>query len=547
LFAAAAIATHAGQWTTSGKTRLIDSLLTYLCQQNRFMGVVCIREHNKTVFNKAYGMMGAEAGRPVAARADTKYRIGSISKTYTAVMIMQLLEEKKLSLDDTLAKYFKEIPNAGKITLKQLLLHQSGLYNFTDDPQWKETYTYVSQKEMLDRFAKQQPVFAPGTQTAYSNTNYMLLGYIIEQITEKSLAENLQRRICKKIGLQHTLLPGGKTAIGRNEAISFSLNKGRWEPVAEMHVSVAEGAGGIIATAEEVGKFYEALLQRRLLQGATLEQMLPVEGENNITGINSFGYGIHSVPFGKEHSGYGHSGHIDAFSTMACYFPGDKISISLFDNGEVMGINQVAIYILSILFDKPYTFPDFTTTALTAQDIAGLAGIYATQELPLEITVKAHGNELWAQASGQDSFPLVALTRDKFEFKEADITMSFTRDEKGVGQKLAMVQDGEKLVLARKDPAASSRPSAEVAEAILSSYEGIYSAPSFPLKITIRKNGKRLSGQATGQSSFPLEAVSDTEFEFTQADLKIIFKKDHEGKTIGMTLVQGTRIELLKE
>lgn len=530
------------------KVRAIDSLLDYLYKEKRFMGSVCIREHGKPVFNKAYGIIGEKSNKPVPANTGSKYRIGSISKTYTAVMIMQLAEAKKLSLDDKLSKYFSMIPNADKINIRQLLNHQSGLYNFTNDLQWRSQYTPVSKAEMLAAFAKDTPDFEPGTKTEYSNTNYMLLGYIIEQVTRKSFNDNLQELIGKKLGLKSTSLPKGGTDISKNEAFSFMLQDDQtWERIEEIHVSASDGAGGIIANAEEVNRFFEALLQHKLLTAASVQQMLPIPGKNDITPINSYGYGLVTMPFGSDHIGYGHSGHIDGFYTMCGYFPEDQLSVSFFNNGEVMSFNQINIYLLSIIFDKAYTFPDFKKVAVSDNELKGLSGTYHADGVPMDVAVMAYGNKLWAQASGQDSFLLTAIGKDKFEFQQADIMMSFTRDKDKLAQSLIMEQGGDKLVMNRITAVNAPATGLMVDAALLSKYEGIYSAPDLPMKLTIRKTGTGISGQGTGQPEFPLTAVNETTFRFDPIGLEVIFKSSADGVITGMVLTQGKTIELKKE
>ncbi|RYD99234.1 MAG: serine hydrolase [Sphingobacteriales bacterium] len=532
---------------TPEKIKVIDSLLTYLYKEKKFMGSVCIREQGKPLFSKAYGIIGKKNGKPVPANTASKYRIGSISKTYTAVMIMQLAEAKKLSLDDTLSKYFNMIPNAKKISIRQLLTHQSGLYNFTNDLQWSSQYTPVSKKEMLAAFAKDKPDFEPGSKTAYSNTNYMLLGYIIEQVTGKSFNDNLQELICKKLGLKNTSLPKGGTDIIKNEAFSFMLQDDQtWEQIDEIHVSASDGAGGIIAPVEEVNRFFEALIQHKLLTSGSVQQMLPVQGENAINPINSYGYGLETLPFGEDHIGYGHSGHIDGFYTMCGYFPEEQLSISFFDNGKVMSFNQINIYLLSIIFDKAYTFPDFKKITVTESALTGLSGIYRAEGVPMDVTVAAYGNKLWARASGQDSFLLTAIGTDKFEFQQADIMMRFVRDKQGLVQSLTMEQGGDELVMNRV--IASNDVAIKVVDAaLLSKYEGVYSAPDFPMKLTIRKTGTGISGQGTGQPEFPLTAVSESTFKFDPIGLELTFKNSADGVVTGMIVTQGKTFELKKE
>jgi len=524
----------------------IDSFLTYLAGQNRFMGAVSILQDGKTVFNKAYGIMGTDReGKPIAADAHTRYRIGSISKTYTAVMIMQLVQTKKLSLDDKLSRFYKDIPNADQITIRQLLTHQSGLYNYTDDPEWANTTSPVSEADLLKKFATQKPDFEPGTSMAYSNTNYVLLGFIVSKLTGMSYNDALQQFICKKASLR-AVLPSGNAVTVQNEAVSFILEHDQWEPVPETHVTAAAGAGGIIASAEATARFLEALFELKLTDSNSLQQMLPGAESGKISELNSYGFGIFTMPFGK-HTGYGHNGHIDAFHTSVGYFPEDKLTISIFANGLNMPLNDIAIGVLSIIYQQPYTFPDFKTVAVSETELDQLSGVYSTSAVPMKITISQKEGVLWAQATGQDAFPTEALSGDRFEFKPAGILMEFDRDATGKGHRFMLHQGGSIIPFVRADSALLNQQVIEVDGKILATYEGVYSSAGFPLKIMIRKEGNQLTAQATGQSAFPLDAISTTEFKFDAAGIRITFRVDENGKVSGLALKQGKEYVLDKE
>lgn len=212
-----------------------------------------------------------------------------------------------------------------------------------------------------------------------------------------------------------------------------------------------------------------------------------------------------------------------------------------------MSFNQINIYLLSIIFDKSYTFPDFKKVAISGQELKGLGGTYRAEGVPMDVTVMAYGNKLWAQASGQDSFLLSAIGKDKFEFSQADITMSFVRDKDNRAQSLIMVQGGDKLVMKRIDAGNTAAAGVIVDAALLRKYEGVYSAPDFPMKLTIRKTGSGISAQGTGQPEFSLTAVNETTFRFDPINLELIFKSSADGVITGMVLTQGKTIELKKE
>ena len=204
----------------SVNTAKLDSFFTSLEANNKMMGSVAVAKNGKLLYTRSVGYAQVAAGAGVKADGNTKYRIGSISKMFTATMIFQLFEEKKLTPETKLASFFPEIPNADKITIAQMLSHHSGIYNFTNDStyvQWMEQPK--TQKEMLAIMAAHTPAFAPGEKAEYSNANYVLLGYIIERTTKSTYSEQLKKRVLDKAGLKNTAY-GGKINTQKHEALS---------------------------------------------------------------------------------------------------------------------------------------------------------------------------------------------------------------------------------------------------------------------------------------------------------------------------------------
>jgi D-alanyl-D-alanine carboxypeptidase len=164
----------------------LDSLLDVLAANNKAMGSLVLSKHGAVVYNKAIGYSTISGDKREPATANTIYRVGSITKMFTATMIFQLIDEGKLSLTTTLDKYYRQFPNAGTITISHILSHRSGLFNYTSDSLFLKSMTQPkTKKEMLAIMAKHPADFPPDEKFAYSNTNYVLLGYIIEQITRK--------------------------------------------------------------------------------------------------------------------------------------------------------------------------------------------------------------------------------------------------------------------------------------------------------------------------------------------------------------------------
>ena len=190
----------------------LDQFFDALSANDKGMGSLAISKDGKVIYSRAVGISHIGDKGYVPADTKTKYRIGSITKMFTATLVFQLVEEGKLKLDDTLNKFFPEIPNAKKITVAQMLNHHSGIHNITDDAANYLSYSRRPQtrEQMLAIIAKTTPDFEPGAKAAYSNSNYILLGYIVEKLTGKSYKDALNERIAAKINLADTYY-GGKT------------------------------------------------------------------------------------------------------------------------------------------------------------------------------------------------------------------------------------------------------------------------------------------------------------------------------------------------
>lgn len=394
----------------------LDSLFNLLSEKGKAMGSVAISQNGKLVYTKTIGFSHRDKGKPTVPNANTKYRIGSISKMFTAVMIYQLIEEKKLSLSTPLSKFFPKIPNAKKITIAQMLGHQSGIYSFTNEPDYLEWNQYpITQKELVKLIAKAEPAFEPGTKTEYSNSNYVLLGYIIEKLAKMPYKKALNDRITAKLRLKNTYY-GGKIEVVKNEARSFRYAPEGWIQDTETDMSIPHGAGALVSTPSDLAKFIEALFAHKLITENSLKEMTKTTG--------GMGHGIFEFPFGMKKA-LGHNGKIDSFESILGYFPDDKIAIAYCSNGQAYPLNEVLIGALSIFFNLPYKIPEFKTLSLTPDDLKPYTGVYASSQIPLKITVTQNGATLMAQATGQPQFPLQATEPHVFKFDAAGVVMEF--------------------------------------------------------------------------------------------------------------------------
>lgn len=399
----------------------LDSLFNVIESNNQGMGVVTILKKDRPVYFKSIGYTNVLKNE--IADKNTKYRIGSISKTYTAAIIMQMVDEKKLTLNTYLKSYFPQIPNADKITVEDLLRHQSGLYNITNQ---KDLRTWItkkqSRKKMLARFEEHPVEFNPKEKTSYSNTNYILLSYIAEEVDKKSFASILKQRIIKPLHLKRTHF-GKSINVKRNEALPYYFEDGKWNSVTtETHLSAPMGAGGIVASSYDVAFFYNSLFNEQLISSNSLKEMTDTS-----TGM---GLGMSSLDF-KGLKVYGHDGGIDGFTSYALHIPAKDFSIAIILNGSGSSMLPLIISILEIYFENDPSLKHESSFQLTSNELDQYLGVYSSTTFPAKVTFTKKENVLYAQATGQPLFKLVAEKKNVFKYDSMGITFTF-RDTKGL-------------------------------------------------------------------------------------------------------------------
>lgn len=391
----------------------LDNYFNVLEKNNKFMGSVSVSKNGEIIYTNSIGL--ADVENNVKATENTKYRIGSISKTFTSVLIMKAVEANKLNLNQTIYEWFPTIKNAKKITIGNLLNHRSGIHNFTDNEEYLTWNTQPkTEKEMVEIIAKGGSDFDPDSKAEYSNSNYVLLTYILEKTFAKSYADLLQRYICKPLALKNTYV-FGKINPNNKECKSYKYIRS-WKLESETDFTIPLGAGAIISTTNDLTKFADALFGGKLLTPESLELMKTIK--------EGFGMGLFQIPFYKS-IGYGHTGGIDGFTSVYSHFPEDKITFALTSNGTNFKNNDISIAVLSAVYDKPYEIPTFTTFNLTSEDLDKYLGVYASQQIALKITITKEGNTLIAQGTGQPAFPLEATEKDKFKFDQAAAKFEF--------------------------------------------------------------------------------------------------------------------------
>ncbi len=399
-------------------TEKLDAYFDALEANDKFMGSVAVTRNGKVVYQKSVGYADIEKG--VKADKETRYGIGSISKTLTAAMVMMAVEEGRLNLEQRLSEFYPTLPNAEEISIAHLLAHRSGLDNYTQGCFEEWSGDYKSSDELLAMIAGGGVLFEPDAKAAYSNSNYLLLSYILEKVYGDSFGDLLNEMIVEPLGLKHTTF-GIKPEVKESFANSYKYWD-EWLAQLPTLTTNSMGAGGVMSTASDVAQFADALFSGELISEASLAKMMTMQ--------DNFGMGLFVVPFG-EMRGYGHTGGIDGFQSVFVYFPESGVSYCAVSNGVDYLMNDVSIAVLSAVFGREYEVPVFVKSdeVADANVVMGYEGEYSSAQLPIKLKVINNNGKLMAQGTGQAAFPLSLVSGNVYEFKQAGIVIEFKVEE----------------------------------------------------------------------------------------------------------------------
>ena len=413
-------------------TKKLDSLFQILEIKDKFMGSIAVSENGKIIYSKSIGKADIDSNKVISDK--TKFRIGSISKMFTATLILKAVEEKKLNLDQTIESYFPTIENAKIITIENLLNHRSGIHDFTRNPDYISYNTIEkTQSEMTTMIANGKSDFEPNSKFEYCNSNYVLLSYILEKIYKKPYKDIVNSKIIKSLGLKNTYF-GSKINIENSESYSYYFDD-KWVKETETDMSIPMGAGAIVSNPTDLCQFIESLFANKIISAKSIEQMIKFQ--------DNYGLGIIKIPF-FDKIGYGHTGAIDGFGSSLTYFPNEKITIALNSNGREYENGNIMIAVYSFYFDKPFKIPNFDFK-LKTEDLDKYLGEYLIPNTTKTITISKDEDVLLAQATGQSKFPLEVIDNDTFQFLAAGIKIEFIPSE----NKMNITQGGKTKTLTK--------------------------------------------------------------------------------------------------
>ena len=402
----------AGYAQTLDKAKL-DQFFDRLAEKKKAMGSLTIAKDGNVVYTRAIGYAQVDATTKKPLTAASRFRIASITKTYTAVMILQLVEEGKLKLTDTLDKFFPQVPNARKITILQILSHRSGIPNVRrDQATWKPGEA-VTRDEMLALIVKGAPEFEPDTKSSYSNSGYFLLGLILERLTGKPYDQALEERINSKIGLKDTYIATGHIDVNKGEALTYINTGSDWKQGFETHPSIGFQ---LISTPGDMAKFIQSLFDLKLISQDSLNQMKTMRDDEGL-GMVTFTFA------GKTF--YGNTGGGDNYGSWLAYQPEEKLVVAYTTNAKVHPVKDIVSGVIDIYYGKPFEIPAFETIAVSPEVLDQYVGVYSSPEAPKKWTITRDGGVLFIQPGKESPAPLEATAQDKFQLFGGKVTFEF--------------------------------------------------------------------------------------------------------------------------
>ena len=498
---------------------------------------VIVTDDGKIVYEAGQGLADVASKKPITPQS--VFRIGSITKQFSAAIMLQLVAEGKVSLDDKLSKYFPEYPKPGAdATIAQILNHTVGIQSYTDIPGWmveaKTSRAYTTE-EMIAEFRDLPAPSKPGEKWDYNNSGYVMVGAVIEKVSGKPWHVNVEQRIAKPLGLK-TIRYGVLEAETPNMAKGYTLKEDKVADAQKIHMSVPHAAGALIGSVEDLAKWDAALHHGKIVRPDLYAKMIaPTVMPDGST--EDYGFGLQPREV-RSRKAVGHGGGIFGFSTDSVYLPKEDVFVAVFTNSDSPAASpgMVMLQLAAMAIDDP--FPSFEKAALDAKSVEPWVGLYKVKDGERRVFLK--DGKLITQRTGGGELEAFAAGGGKYFYENSLTWFELKRDAAGTPI-VAMYQQGavNPEVSPRAGDIPAELPVADVPRATLESYAGNYQAPMGMLIVAVPADGP-MTVKLGGQPAIPVLAVTQTEFRTVGVDARVEFKVEG-GKVTGAVLKQRGR------
>ena len=536
----------------------IQEVLTLAQKYKQFNGAALVAENGKVVYKGAFGLANMEWNLPNTP--DTKFRLGSITKQFTATLTMQLVEQGKIKLDakisDYLPDYRKDIGE--KVTIHQLLTHTSGIPSYTGQPGFVENVSRNPYKvdDFVKKYASGDLEFEPGSKYSYNNSGYFLLGAIIEHVTGKPYEQVLKENIFDPLGMKNTGYDHHDTIIPKR-ATGYSKTPDGYTNAGYLDMSIPYAAGSMYSTVEDLYLWDQALYTDKLVSAQSKALMYKPFLQDY-----AYGWVVQNASFkqdGKDVPVIRHGGGINGFTTTIVRFPQEKNLIVMLDNTGTGYLDRLSDSIAKILYNQPYEQPKISIVPVLAKTITE-KGIAAGVAQYRDLKAKESATYDFSEAElNQLGYRLLRTGKHKeaieiFKLNVEAYPQGFnTYDSLGDAyvaineRELAKQNYKKSLELNPNNTNAAAAlktldtPTITVDPKILDAYVGEYEVgPGFVLRVF--REGDKFMTQATGQPAFEIFPDSETVFHPSAFPAKLTFIKDADGKVNAIRIDQAGRV-----
>ena len=417
-------------------TSRMEQVVRSYVSNKQFMGSVLITRNKTVLFNKGYGSANLEWDIPNSPT--TKFRIGSLTKQFTAACILLLEERAKLKVDDPIKKYMPHAPAAwDKVTIFNLLTHTSGIPNFTEFPDYSATEAITTTPEKLVLRFRDKPLeFQPGEKISYSNSGYVLLGYLIEKISGETYGQFVQENIFKPLGMQSSGYDSNSEIIV-HRASGYAVDKGDVVNAGYINMTIPFSAGGLYSTTEDLTRWEQGLFGGAILSPASLQKMTTPFMRDY-----AFGLAVLNV---SGHRVIEHTGGIEGFNSALAYYPEDKLAVVVLSNLNGQAPLDMANKLAAIAHGEQVVLPsERKEVSVTPAILSKYTGVYEVGP-GFDLVMTLEDGKLMTQATGQPKLQLFAESETKFFLKVVDAEVEFFKNDKDEVTHLVLHQGGRDM------------------------------------------------------------------------------------------------------
>lgn len=535
----------------------IQEVLALAHKYRQFNGSALVAENGKVIYKSGFGIANMEWGIPNAA--DTKFRLGSITKQFTAMLTLQLVEQGKIKLDgkisDYLPDYRKDIGE--KVTIHHLLTHTSGIPSYTSQPGFFANVSRNPYKvaDFVKQYASGNLEFEPGTKFVYNNSGYFLLGAIIERVTGKTYEQALKEMIFDRAGMKDTGYDHHDTILPKR-ATGYAKSATGYVNATYLDMSIPYAAGSLYSTVEDLYLWDQALYTDKLLTPQSKELMFKPFLEEYAYGwvITKASFKLNDQPVPVVT----HGGGINGFTTTIVRFPKEKHLIVILDNTGSSNLDRLSDKIAKIIYTQPYDLPKMSIASALEKTIsekgidaavAEYRDLKAKQSATYDFAepeLNALGYRLMATGKLKEAVAVFKLNVEAYPqgFNTydslAEAYMNMNERELAIQNYKKSVELNPKNTNAVELLKKLEKPAATVEANTFDAYAGEYElAPGFVLRVF--REGDKFMTQATGQQQIEIFAEPDGTFTPRTFEAKLTFIKDADGKVTAVKLNQGGR------